>query len=115
MIYIFLKLIFWAKENGYEKLSLGDASLYGVGGQGSPITEKAFKIIFDRFNSFYNFKGLYVFKSKFDPIWEKRYLVYPSSADLIPAMAALISIDSSKGLTKDILLESKKILGRINK
>lgn len=110
MVCLFLKLIYWAKENGYTKISLGDASLYGIGGKGRPLTEKALKLVFDRFNNFYNFKGLYTFKSKFNPVWEKRYLVYPSIADLGPSLVALLLADSSQGLGKDLILESKKML-----
>lgn len=36
-------------------------------------------LIFDKFNQFYNFKGLNAFKSKFAPQWQSRYLVYPAA------------------------------------
>jgi phosphatidylglycerol lysyltransferase len=112
MIYLFLKLIYWAKDNGYKNISLGDASLYGVGGQGRPLAEKTLKFIFDRVNGFYNFKGLYIFKNKFDPDWEPRYLVYPSQTDLGPSLVALLAADSSAGLGRDFLKEARKIFAR---
>lgn len=93
MLCLFTKLILWAKENGYKKLNLGMAVLYGLGGKGSKTEEKALKIIFDRFNSVYNFKGLYIFKSKFQPDWEPMYFVYPSRLNLTGALAALIRAD----------------------
>ncbi|BDI28091.1 hypothetical protein CCAX7_001420 [Capsulimonas corticalis] len=36
-------------------------------------------LIFDKFNQFYNFKGLNAFKAKFAPQWQSRYLVYPAT------------------------------------
>jgi len=108
MPYLFIKLFWWAKENGYKKISLGNASLYGVGGPGRPITEKAFRIIFERFNNFYNFKGLYTFKSKFSPVWAPRYIVYPLRSDVVPALSALLSADSQEGLVKEVFAGGKK-------
>lgn len=93
MLYLFTKLILWAKEAGYKKINLGMAVLYGIGGKGSKTEEKALKVVFDRFNSLYNFKGLYVFKSKFQPFWQPIYFVYPSRLNITGALAALIRAD----------------------
>ena len=112
MLYIFLKLFYWAKNNGYETISLGNASLYRVGESGSSFAEKTFKLVFHRFNNFYNFKGLYVFKSKFDPKWEPRFLVYPTQGDLVPALSALLAADSSSSLTKDLFKEINKSINK---
>lgn len=93
MLYLFTKLIIWAKERGYKKLNLGMAVFYGMGGKGTTAEEKAIKIITSRFGNIYNFKGLYVFKSKFQPDWVPYYFVYPSRLDLTGALVALIRID----------------------
>lgn len=93
MLYLFTKLILWAKDAGYKKLNLGMAVLYGLGGKGSKAEEKALKVVFDRFNGLYNFKGLYIFKSKFQPDWQPMYFVYPSRLNLTGALAALIRAD----------------------
>lgn len=90
MLYLFTNIILWAKEKGYKKLNLGMAPLYGLGGKGSKVEEKALRIIFNRFNKIYNFKGLYIFKSKFQPDWEPLYLVYPSKINLTGATTALL-------------------------
>ena len=56
--------------------------------------EKALSYIYEHLNQFYNFKGLHAFKSKFRPIWEPRYLVYPGPASLPAVLAALVKADS---------------------
>jgi len=90
MIFLFTSLILWAKENGYEYLSLGLAPLYGLGGKKSRVIEKTLKIIFEKFNRVYNFKGLYIFKSKFHPDWEERYVVYSGAMELSEAILSAI-------------------------
>jgi phosphatidylglycerol lysyltransferase len=50
--------------------------------------------VYEHVNQFYNFKGLHAFKSKFDPTWSPRYLVYPSTASLPAVTIAIIRADS---------------------
>lgn len=92
MLYLFTKLIIWAKENGYKKLNLGLVLLYGMGGKGTSPEEKTLKVLADRFGKLYGLGSLYIFKSKFQPEWEPSYLVYPSRMDLTGALVALIRV-----------------------
>jgi len=41
------------------------------------ITGKLLKLVYEKLNSFYGFKGLYHYKKKYSPtVWENRYIVY---------------------------------------
>ena len=92
MLYLFTKLIIWAKENRYKKLNLGMVLLYGMGGKGTTAEEKVVKIVANRFGKIYNLKGLYVFKNKFQPEWTPVYFTYPSNLDLAGALIASMRI-----------------------
>jgi phosphatidylglycerol lysyltransferase len=82
------------QREGAEIVSLGLSPLAGSFDQDTDeekeIFERARCVMFDRFNHFYNFKGLNAFKAKFAPSWEPRFLVYTRTSSLIPsAIAAL--------------------------
>jgi phosphatidylglycerol lysyltransferase len=95
MEYMFVSLFQWAKENGYGTFNLGLSALAGVGtGANDPIVEKALFYIYEHLNQFYNFKGLHEFKTKFQPAWEPRYLIYPGPASLPSVITALVKADS---------------------
>jgi len=82
------------QTEGAQIVSLGLSPLAGSFDQDldeeKEIFERARCIMFERFNRFYNFKGLNAFKAKFAPSWEPRFLVYTRTSSLIPsAIAAL--------------------------
>jgi len=79
------------REEGYAGLNLGLAPLAGVGDEASDhIEERLVKLLYERLNRFYSFKGVRAFKAKFHPRWEPRYLIYASRAALPRAALAVI-------------------------
>lgn len=82
------------QQEGEQVLSLGLSPLAGScedDPAGEPeIFDKARELMFERFNRFYNFKGLNAFKAKFAPGWEPRYLVYTNTSALIPCAIAVL-------------------------
>lgn len=95
MDFLFVSLIQWAREQGYETFNLGLSALAGVGLRDEdPAVERAMHYIFEHVNQFYNFKGLHAFKQKFDPEWSPRYLIYPGPAALPAIAIALVRADS---------------------
>jgi phosphatidylglycerol lysyltransferase len=95
---LFVSLAEYFKNAGYKGLNLGLAPLAGLGAPGSPPLEKAALLFYERFNAFYNFKGLRRFKEKFNPRWEPRYLIYPASWLLPKVALAVVRANSGGGL-----------------
>ncbi len=76
---LFIHIFKWARDNGYLHCSLGMSPLANVGNNRHAfLSEKLLRLVFEYGNSFYNFKGLNMFKNKFTNIWEPKYLVYNS-------------------------------------
>ena len=76
MEFLFTRLLLWAKEQGVEQFGLGVAPLSGLAGRDlAPIWQRLGAVIFQAGERFYNFRGLRLFKDKFKPTWEPRYLV----------------------------------------
>ena len=77
MEYLFIYIILWAKNEGYERFSLGMAPLSGMENRDiAPVWNKIGLFVFKNGESFYNFQGLKLFKNKFYPQWEPRYIAY---------------------------------------
>ncbi|WP_180954897.1 phosphatidylglycerol lysyltransferase domain-containing protein [Bacillus sp. V3-13] len=77
MDFLFISIFNWCKEQGYEWCSLGMSPLANLReSEKFNLVESIGQFIYKRGNYFYNFKGLYEYKNKFEPIWESRYLVY---------------------------------------
>lgn len=76
MEFLFARLMVWAKDAGFEWLGLGMAPLSGLAGRDlAPIWQRLGAMVFQAGERFYNFRGLRLFKDKFKPEWEPRYLV----------------------------------------
>ncbi|GAA2712621.1 hypothetical protein GCM10009865_38920 [Aeromicrobium ponti] len=92
---LFIHIFKWAKERGYKRCSLGMSPLAHVGD--SPFSfkkEKLARLAYLHGNSFYNFKGLKEFKSKFACTWELKYLAYKKSFLPIAVIQLLLLINS---------------------
>jgi phosphatidylglycerol lysyltransferase len=63
---LFLQLMLWGKEQGYQWFDLGMAPLSGLAGnQFAPLWSRIGGLIYDKGEAFYNFNGLRSWKSKF--------------------------------------------------
>jgi phosphatidylglycerol lysyltransferase len=98
MDFFFVSLFYWAKEQGYDTFNLGGCELARVGEDASdPAIERMIHFLFNHTNWFQEHKGLYDFKRKFQPTWEKRYLVYPGIAHLPAVCIAILRINDGGG------------------
>ena len=101
MTNLILHLVSHAKAQGYDSLNLGLVALAGLE-NATTRAEKLLHYAYEHLNQFYNFKGLYEFKDKFDPRWETRYLIYPKKGDLLQALEAIALADSSVGFWGEV-------------
>lgn len=92
---LFLQLFEWGKQQGYRTFNLGMAPLATVGEvRQARIGERLANILFQHGEHWYNFRGIRLFKQKFDPRWVPRYLAYPAFRmwpQVILNVAALIA------------------------
>ncbi len=96
MEYLFLKLIEYAKGEGYEFFSLGLAPLSGLEpNKIAPAWAKIGNLIYHLGAEFYNFQGLRAYKQKFHPQWLPRYFAIEGrDTSLLSALLAVINLGS---------------------
>jgi hypothetical protein len=95
MEFLFVRLLEWCREEGFDYFNLGLSPLSGVGDEKEdPAVEKALNFIYEHLNQFYSFKGLHTFKSKFKPEWQPRYLIHPGAGSLPQIALAIIHANS---------------------
>lgn len=94
MDYLFAQLMLYLQAEGFARFGLGMAPMAGMAERRrAPRWQRIGRLLFEHGERFYNFRGLFRFKDKFDPDWEARYLVAPGGAAPLFAMvdvAALI-------------------------
>lgn len=83
MDYLFINLQQWGKAGGYQWFSLGMAPLSGMEDRAlAPVWMKVGAFLFRHGENFYNFQGLRLYKEKFHPVWEPKYLAAPRGFSL---------------------------------
>jgi phosphatidylglycerol lysyltransferase len=98
MEYIFVKLMLWARDEGYQIFDLGMAPLSGFEERAlAPAWHKVGALVYRHGEHFYHFRGLRQYKEKFDPVWEPRYLAAPGGL-AIPRILANVTALVSGGI-----------------
>ncbi|MFO1400931.1 MAG: bifunctional lysylphosphatidylglycerol flippase/synthetase MprF [Steroidobacteraceae bacterium] len=83
MDYLFVELMLWGRQQGYRWLNLGMAPLAGLEHHPlAPAWHRVGNFVFRHGEHFYNFDGLRRYKSKFNPVWESKYLAAPGGLAL---------------------------------
>jgi len=101
MEYLFIRLMLWGKEQGYEYFNLGMAPFSGFESREfAPLWNRIGSLIFRYGEHFYNLQGLRQYKEKFNPVWEPKYLASPGGLFLPRILANISSLISGslKGL-----------------
>ena len=89
------------RTRGDAMLSLSLSALAKVGPPGADGVEAedpARQFLMERLGRFYDFRGLFTWKRKFDPVFEDRYLVYPDALALAPIAFALVQAQRPGGV-----------------
>jgi len=99
MDYLFVELIGWGREAGYTAFEFGMAPLAGLEDRPlAPIMSRVGRLLFERGEELYNFRGVRRYKDKYDPIWQPRYIASPHKW-AIPLLLADIGLLSSGGVS----------------
>jgi len=103
MEYLFLRLIFHAREAGFEWFSLGVAPLSGLDVRPqSPVWYKIAALIYAYGGDVYNFDGLRAYKEKFKPLWRPVYFaVSGNETALMPALLAVVQLGGKADKARD--------------
>ena len=103
MDYLFIELMLWGRQEGYQWFNLGMAPLSGLEDRAlAPFWSKAGALIFRHGEHFYNFQGLRQYKDKFDPEWRPKYLVCHGGMGLPRTLTNVASLISGglRGIVK---------------
>lgn len=93
MDFLFTEILLWAQAHGLESFDLGMAPLAGLAEDKkyASLFARAGRLVHERGEQFYGFKGLRAFKDKFDPRWEPRYIA-SSGAWTLPIVLAEVAM-----------------------
>jgi phosphatidylglycerol lysyltransferase len=98
MDYLFVELLHWGAAQDYVAFEFGVAPLAGLEDRPlAPIMSRVGRLLFERGEEIYNFRGVRRYKDKYDPIWEPRYIAAPNKW-AIPILMADVSMLSSGGM-----------------
>jgi phosphatidylglycerol lysyltransferase len=91
MDYLFIKLFFAKKAEGYKRFNLGMAPMAGFNEhEEASAEERAVYYFMHHLNFIFSYQGLLHYKAKFATIWEPRYTIYRNVLNL-PRVARAIS------------------------
>jgi phosphatidylglycerol lysyltransferase len=98
MDFLFVELLQWGREQGFEAFEFGMAPLAGLEDRPlAPIMSRVGRLLFERGEEIYNFRGVRRFKDKYDPLWQPRYIAAPNKW-AIPILLADVGLLSSGGM-----------------
>lgn len=90
---LFLQLMLWGKQQGYQWFDLGMAPLSGLEArQFAPLWNRIGGLIYKRGEAFYRFNGLRAWKNKFQPVWQPRYIALSKAWDLPAVILDITSL-----------------------
>jgi phosphatidylglycerol lysyltransferase len=85
---LFVHVMNWGKEQGYQWFGLGMAPMSGFEKSPvAPLWSRLGMLLYEHGGALYNFQGLRAFKQKFNPIWVPHYLAYPGGLTLPRVLA----------------------------
>jgi phosphatidylglycerol lysyltransferase len=103
MDYLFVELLQWGREQGYTAFEFGAAPLAGLQDRPlAPIMSRVGRLLFERGEELYNFRGVRRYKDKYDPVWQPRYIAAPHkwTIPILMADVGLLSSGGMSGLTR---------------
>ncbi|MGH6985365.1 MAG: phosphatidylglycerol lysyltransferase domain-containing protein [Caulobacteraceae bacterium] len=98
MDFLFVELLRWGLAQGYVAFDFGMAPLAGLEDRPlAPLLSRVGRLLFERAEEIYNFRGVRRYKDKYDPVWQPRYIAAPHRWN-IPILMADVGLLSSGGM-----------------
>ena len=98
MDFLFVELFEWGRIQGYQAFDFGAAPLAGLEDRPlAPVLSRVGRLLFERGEEIYNFRGVRRYKDKYDPLWQPRYIAAPHGWQ-IPMLMADVGLLSSGGM-----------------
>jgi phosphatidylglycerol lysyltransferase len=98
MDFLFVELIAWGRAQGFQAFEFGMAPLAGLEDRPlAPIMSRVGRLLFERGEEIYNFRGVRRYKDKYDPDWQPRYIA-AARKWAIPILMADVGLLSSGGV-----------------
>lgn len=95
MDFLFIRLMEYARAEGYRRFTLGIAPLSGIDGRKlAPVWARGAAFVFRHGEMLYGFEGLRSYKAKFATHWEPRYIAGPRGMAFAQGMAGVHHIVS---------------------
>ena len=101
------------RAEGCAGLNLGLAPLANIEG-GGPVAA-ALRLLYERGNAAFNFKGLRFYKDKWHPRWEDRFLVYRSDVDVLAVAIAVARAGEDQSIVGQLARSGVDRAGRLLK
>lgn len=104
--FLMMNFINYLSGLGFERVNMGLSPLLGLTGQSDKkMIDSIFSFVYENADRFYSFQGLARFKTKYEPEWEDRYIVYTGGIPglgrvfnaLLRAMSKGVQEGSAKG------------------
>lgn len=91
--FLLVNTIRYLKDQGFQELNMGLTQLTGI--EGINLKERTVKFAYENLKTFDRFKNLRKYKEKFNPFWQKKYLVYDDSYYLLQVPHALRKVSEN--------------------
>jgi len=91
MDFVIGRSLMYFKDRGYSVASLAAAPLADIGrDDDASLVQRFLGEIYERFDTYYNFKSLFEYKEKFQPAWESVYLMHRGIPNVLRVAQALV-------------------------
>jgi phosphatidylglycerol lysyltransferase len=104
MDYLIARSILHFQKEGYRLVSLANAPLANVSAEDEfSLLDRGVRLLFENVRGIYEYKSLFQYKKKFNPVWEGRYLAFPSLEALPRIAVAILRVHRQRPLGRTLL------------
>jgi lysylphosphatidylglycerol synthetase-like protein (DUF2156 family) len=104
MDYLIARSILHFQKEGHRLVSLANAPLANVNPEDEfTLLDRGVRLLFENVRGIYEYKSLFQYKKKFNPVWEGRYLAFPSLEALPRIAVAILRVHRMRPLERTLL------------